>query len=378
MSDYNEMAPLIIDNGSKMMKVGFSDEATPRKVFPSIVGTPRYQGIMVGMGQRDSYVGHEAQSKSGILNIKNPISHGCVTDWDAMEKIWSHTFYHELGVTPEDRPVLVTEAPFTPKADREKMAQIMFETFNVPRLLIVGTHRAALCADGRTTGIVLDCGGGVSHVAPIYQKDTIHEGVIRLDLGGADLTDYLVRILTDRGYSFTTKGERELIRSVKETLCYVAPGLDREMLSASTSSDIERSYALPDDQVIVVGSERFRCPEALFQPHLIGMESAGVQSALHDSISACAEETRKELYANIVLSGGSTKFPGFADRLKSEMSALAPPGTTVNVIAPPQREYSAWIGGSKLASSNASEGMWISRQEYDENGPSVVHRKCPA
>lgn len=378
MSSYNEMTPLIIDNGSKMMKVGFSGEATPRTIFPSIVGTPRYQGIMVGMGQRDSYVGHEAQSKSGILNITTPIRHGCVTDWPAMEKIWSHAFYHELGVTPEDQPVLVTEAPFTPKADRERMAQTMFETFNVPSLLIVGAHQTALRAGGRTTGIVLDCGGGVGHVAPIYNGNTIHEGIIRLDFAGVDLTDYLMRLLTDRGYSFTTTGEREIIRSIKEKLCYVALDFDQELLSTSTSSDVERPYTLPDGQVIVVGSERFRCPEALFQPHFIGMESAGVQGALHNSISACAEEAREDLYANIVLSGGSTKFPGFADRLKYELSALAPPGTTVNVIAPPDPEYSSWIGGSKLASSKASEGMWISRQEYDENGPSIVHQKCPA
>ncbi len=378
MSGYDETTPLVIDNGSAVMKAGFAGEAAPRETFPSIVGKPRYQGIMVGMGQKDSYVGHEAQSIAGILTITNPIRYGCVTDWNAMEKIWSHAFVNRLGVAPEDRPVLLTEAPFTPKADREKMTETMFETFNVPSLMIAGAHQMALSAGGRTTGIVLDCGGGVSHVAPVYEGNTLHGAIIRLNLAGVDLTDYLVKLLTDRGYSFTTMAERELVRSIKETLCYLAPDFDRELLSASTGGAIERSYTLPDGQVIVLGNERFSCPEALFQPHLVGMESAGVHQALHSSIMACDEEVRKDLYANIVLSGGSTMFPGFADRLKNELSALAPPGTIVNVVAPPEREYSSWIGGSKLAASNASEGMWISRQEYDEYGPSVVHRKCPA
>ncbi len=378
MSGYDDTIPLVVDNGSAMMKAGFAGEAAPRGHFPSIVGTPRYQGLVVGMGQKDSYVGHEAQLKSGILKIMNPIRHGCVTDWAAMEKLWTHAFYHEMGVAPEEQPVLLIDAPFTPRADREKMVETMFETFSVPSLLIVGAHQAALSAGGRTTGIVLDCGGGVSHVAPICGGATLHDGIISLPFGGVDLTDYLMKLLTDRGYSFTTTTEREIVRSIKETLCYLAPDFEQELSSGSTGGAIERSYTLPDGQVIVVGNERFSCPEALFQPHLIGVESAGIHMALYSSLMTCDEEVRKELYANIVLSGGSTKFPGFAERLKCQLSALAPPGTTVNVVDPPEREFSSWLGASKLASSSASEGMWISRQEYDEHGPSIVHSKCPA
>eukprot|EP00002_Diphylleia_rotans_P034389 TRINITY_DN7378_c0_g1_i1.p1 TRINITY_DN7378_c0_g1~~TRINITY_DN7378_c0_g1_i1.p1 ORF type:complete len:1864 (-),score=413.33 TRINITY_DN7378_c0_g1_i1:109-5700(-) len=370
----DEISGIVIDIGSSLIRAGFAGDDAPRAVFPSIVGRPRHQGVMVGMGQKDSYVGDEAQSKRGILTLKYPIEYGMITNWDDFEKLIHHTLYNELRVAPEEHPLLISESPFSPKAQREKVLQIAFETFNFPAVYIASQPQLSMYASGRSTGVVVDVGDQVTTVTCLAEGYAVSSSTRRLTIGGRVITDFLMKVMTETGYSFTTTAEREIVRDIKEKLCFVSQDYEADMKLAESSSAHERNYELPDGQVITIGRGRFRAPEILFKPSFIGMESSGLQDIIYSSIMSTEPQLRNDLFKNIILSGGSSMFEGLAERIQKELSKLT--SIPVKVIAPPERKYSTWIGGSILGSISTFQQMWVTKEEYDESGPSIVHRKC--
>lgn len=276
----------------------------------------------------------------------------------------------------------MTEAPLNPQYNRQKAAEVFFETFNAPALFISPQAVLSLYASGRTTGVVLDCGDGVTHVVPVYESFTLPHAITRMDVAGRDVTEHLQNLLRRSGYNFHTTAEREVVRDIKEKLCYVAYNpakeeqlQDQRMMSSSNPAETTMSYNLPDGTPLKIGAERFRAPEILFHPELIGLEYSGIHDCLINAIMKSDLDLRKTLFSQIVLSGGSTMFPGFGDRLLNEVRKKAPKDMKIRISAPPSRKFSTWTGGSILASLATFKTMWISKAEYEEHGSSIVHRK---
>ena len=290
-------------------------------------------------------------------------------------QLWDFTF-KKLGVDPKERNVLLTAAPFDVASNdaykdrREKAAQIMFEKFNAAGIFIANGPVLALYAAGRTEGFVLNCGQGVTQCVPIEKGFALPQFTTRLNFAGRDISDNFAKVFGERVAS-SSMAEKAVVQDIKEKLGYVA--LDFEQESKAAESSVEKTYTLPNGQSVTVGNERYKCPEALFQPSLLGAESAGIPEACYNSIMKCDADLRKNLFGNIVLAGGSTMFPGFVERVEKGITALAQSTTKLTVIPPHIRMYTVWIGGSIFV---AFGSMWLSKKEYEESGAPLLHEKC--
>ena len=370
----SEPVAIVIVNGSSMLRADFAGEEAPETVIPSFIGVPLLESTTSSAGLKSKYIGQEAWEKRPLLRCQYPIDRGVITNWDAMEELWRHTFSNELRADPADHPVLLTEAVVDPKANREKMAEVMFETFNTPAMDIAIQAILAKYASDRHMGLSVVSGDGVTHVVPYREGVVYRDAIQRVDFGGRDLTDFMARLLAGRGYEFAAGGGLVVSNDVKEKLCYVAEDFDAEMQKAP--SELERTYESPAGQVVTVGDERFRCAEALFQPSLMGVTAVGIHEACINALTKCDVDLQRDLYGNILLSGGNTMFPGLETRLAKEMVRLAPPTMKVKVIAPPERKYYAWIGGSRFAYGLTLLNNWVTKEDFEEAGPAFVLTKC--
>jgi actin-related protein len=374
----DENTVVVLDNGSGMMKAGFAGEEAPQCVFPAIVGRPKNQSAMMGTNQKQEYIGDDAAQKRGILNLAYPIAAGIVESWEDMEKVWHHTFYNELRVSPNEiKGVLLTEAPRQPKANREKMVQIMFETFEVQNIYVAIQAVMSLYSAGRTTGLVTDSGDGVTHTVPVFEGFSLPHAVERMEIAGRVLTGYLQKLLLEAGHNFTSAAELEIVREIKEELCYVAQDYAAEKEQCTKNAEQDKQYTLPDKAVITVpGSVRIGAPELIYQPNLNGMSCKSIDALAWASVSASDIDVRRELCKNIIMSGGSTMYEGMADRLKQELVTRAPSGAEIRVVAAADRKYAVWKGGSTLASLSTFSSSWVTKEDYEEHGAAVIHRKC--
>ncbi|XP_006971211.1 actin-related protein T3 [Peromyscus maniculatus bairdii] len=370
MSGYQ--LPVVIDNGSEMIKAGLAGTREPQFVYPNILGRTKGHNTAVDCAL-ELCVGDQAQERRSFLSISYPVDRGLISSWGDMETMWKHIYDYNLSMKPSDGPVLVTEPALNPLANRQRISEVFFENLGVPAFYLSVQAVLALFAAGFTTGLVLNSGAGITQCVPVFEGYCLTHGVKQLNVAGLDLTNYLMMLLKDDGVMLLRTGDRKIITDIKENICYVAMNYEEEM---AKEPGLEKVYTLPDGKTLRLHNQVFRCPEALFSPWLVNVDAPGIDKMCFSSIMRCDTDLRNSFFSNIILAGGSTSFPGLDKRLIRDVAKVAPANTAVQVIAPPERKISVWMGGSILASLSAFQDMWITAAEFEEVGPNIVHQRC--
>ena len=349
---------IIVDLGSGIIKAGFGGEDGPRSIFNSVVGIPKQLGLMVGMEQKERYVGDEAISKLQIMDFNSPIQRGEVVDWDKFETLLHFLFYSEMKIVPEEISILVTETPLSSKANRMKLAETLFETFNVERIHIANSSMLGLYSYGKTSGLVVDCGFNVTSTVPVYEGYPLPHASTKVNIGGEDLSKSLLEMIkTNLDPAYKGIKGRILADDIKEKLGYLQLTQEEE-----TENEVNE-YTLPDGKNIKLNSELYKHCDILFNPGDSGNKS--IKDCVIESLEKCDSNIKSDIKENICLTGGTTLLKNFSEKLKNELSDSSE-GSGFNMSSVPERQFSSWIGGSIVASLDNFQYMWVTKQSYDE------------
>jgi len=403
---FSGLPAVVIDNGTGYTKMGYAGNAEPSWIIPSVIAShdanvTKSKGIG-GVDDLNFHIGDEALANSHVFGISYPVRKGQVDNWTQMEKVWQHCIFKYLRCDPEDHFFCLTEPPLNPPENREFLAEVMFETFNIPGLYIAVQAVLALAASWTSkqvkertlTGTVIDSGDGVTHVIPVAEGYVIGSSIKSMPLAGRTVSQFIQQLHRDRNEKVPPAQQLDVAKAVKERFSYVCPDLVKEFAKYDkeptkwfkTYTEIEAVSKKPF--TIDVGYERFLGPEIFFNPEIFSSDYlTPLPEAVDSCIQSCPIDCRRGLYKNVVLSGGSTMFKDFARRLdrdlkkfvevrtkKSEEVAggsIELRGTEVNVISHGMQRYAVWFGGSMLASTDEFFKVCHTKQQYDEQGPSI-------
>ena len=366
----------VIDNGSGYMKAGFSGEEAPKVMFPTMVGKTKVEGIYVGDEKKESIIGSEAEKKFGILDISYPIQGGTIVNWDEMERIWANTFYGELKISPEEHNLLLSESPFITRKDREKMLEMMFETFNCASTYLVAQSVLAAYSVGKSTGISIDCGHTSLNFAPIYEGFLQRHCVQHIPIAGKDINDILINLLIKNGQVIDSKMQKQSIIKAKESFCFLRH--DNEDEIEKKKEEETKEWELPDKKKITINKERFQATEVIFDPKQFGYDYPNFQELFKKTVKDIDSDLREIMLANIIFNGGTTLIKGFKSRVTQEIEQAGQDYEfKKKVHTYPEAQFMAWLGGSILTSLTNFENLWITKAEYKEEGKAtIVHKKC--
>ena len=365
--------------GSSQLQIGYAGDDAPKTPTPSVV--PRI-------------------NESGGINLQYPIRRGIVTNWNVMGELMDNTLVKEC---PDFPGVIMIQPTLNPSSQREKMISFMFDRYShCEKTYLTNQGTTGLLASGRTTGIVLSVGDGVTTAVATWEGYSTPAGKKRIEFGGTDVTHRLVNLINKNtdveniGIKFESDVDYQIINKMKEQLSYIALEYEKEINKKDNAYDnkLMKQFELPDGKKISISKERFESTEILFDFSKININSSsdnnengnengfagydGIGHLIFDTIMKCPTDIRRDLFGNIILNGGVTMTENFRERLTKDMAKLTSnqPSLKVKIIAPPERKYSSWIGASILGSLSSFQEMWIERHEYEDAGQSIVHRKC--
>jgi actin len=377
------MSNLVLDPGTCNWKIGVASETLPTVNIPAVLGVPSKARTLLKRKSADDddgvsggskiLYGEDALHNAAKCNLSFPMARGAVENWDHAEQLFHHCIT-ELEVDDvEGSSILVAVPPYANRECTEKLAAMCMESFMMARIAVFQSPVCSLYASGRTTGIVLESGEGVTSIMPVYDSFPLERSVNRLNWGGADVTEHMRRLLYERGFSFSSAVDEWQVRLIKEKLGYVADDYAAELAKPADEFPPEE-FDLPDGQCVEVGKERFRAPEILFDPAIVHQEHPSISDFVAGTIKTCDINIRKDLSANIVLSGGNTMFDGFARRLHADVVKHFPGMFgSVSVVESPDRTNLVWAGGAVISSLDSFDPYWVTREVYEDSGPSIVH-----
>ncbi len=372
---FNTLAT-IIDLGSGTIKAGLSGEENPTCIFPSLIGIPKFHKILP-MGENQQIVGPQKEVR-GLYRLKKPIVRGEIKDKDDIKLILHEIFGKLKLVNNKEIPVFIAEPPFTSKKQKSMIAEILFDTYDTPNIFFGTQGVLSLYSFGRTDGVVLESGEGVTQVVPVFNGYKLDYSVEKMNFGGIDVSQNLKLFLKKNGISLFSSSENCILEEMKESICQLKDqAIDyKKLIGSNLDSNKEMvnqiEYELPDGSSISVGPERFIAPEILFNPSIRGMEFPGLHTFLDSSIKKLDLDLRKNLYESIILSGGNTLINGFSERLANELEPLVSDKTKLSITAAnSDRTVLAWQGASSITNISSFSKLWISKKEHQEEGDRI-------
>lgn len=374
--------PIIIDLGSSEIRLGYSREMEPKIIFPNYIGEPKYNKILKVFNRdneeiKERFLGNDCSPYLGIIKLRYPVQHGVFIKDTDISLVFNY-IYKSLDINKEqikNHQLLLTEPLLNPNDNREKIASILFEKYQVPGLYFATQPILSLFAASSTSGTILESGDGVTQVCSVFDGYSIPSSFIRYNYGGRDITEYLQQLLKKRGHHLNSDTEYLFVKNMKEKFCYSSTGLGD--YSIIKKSEINKTKVpLPDCKEIILDSEKNIASQVLFLPAIAGKNCLGVHQMVVTSIGKVDLELRTKLYSSIILSGGNSLLKTFGENVHNEVKNLVPRNTKVKTHTPQRPTLSAWTGGSIITSLELFKDMWVTQKDWEENGKNIIHNKA--